>query len=242
MQNETDKLDSLLSLRFFVTPLHTCNYFPDRQAVTLVVDPANKLDFAQYSVLSGLGFRRSGEHVYRPHCPGCRDCIPIRLEIDRFRPDRSQRRVWRMNENIQMFTKSAGFEPEHYALYRQYIQARHPAGGMDKDDPEQYRHFIQTDWCPTQLFELRENGQLLAVAVTDELQNGLSSVYTFYDPTKLTRGLGTYAILRQIEECRLRKLKWLYLGYWIPDSPKMQYKSRFRPFEYFDGQGWRLKE
>ena len=242
MQEETDKLNSLLSLRFFVTPLHTCNYFSDRQAVTLVVDPALTLNGKQYTELSALGFRRSGEHVYRPHCPNCRDCIPIRLEVNRFRPNRSQRRVWRMNETLRLVTKPAGFEAEHYALYRQYIQARHPAGGMDNDDPQQYRHFIHTDWCPTQLLELREQDELLAVAVTDELENGLSAVYTFYDPTKLGRSLGTYAILRQIEECRRQNRKWLYLGYWIPDSPKMQYKSRFRPFEYFDGQHWRLKE
>lgn len=242
MREENDKLDPLLSLRFFVTPHHSCNYFPDRQAVSLVVDPAIVLDIVHYSSLSALGFRRSGENVYRPHCPSCRDCIPIRLDTEKFRPNRSQRRIWRSNDKIQMFTKPAGFDEEHYALYRQYIQARHPAGGMDNDDPEQYRHFIQTDWCPTQLLELREDDDLLAVAVTDKLQNGLSAVYTFYDPTKLARSLGTYAILRQIEECRRQKLKWLYLGYWIPDSPKMQYKSRFRPFEYYDGQRWQVKE
>lgn len=242
MKKESDKLNSLLSLRFFVTPLHTCSYFSDRQAVTLVVDPATRLDSTQYSELSGLGFRRSGDHVYRPHCPSCRDCIPIRLEVERFKPNRSQRRIWRRNENLQIITKPASFDDEHYALYRQYIQARHPAGGMDNDDPQQYRHFIQADWCSTQLFELREADELLVVAVTDELINGLSAVYTFFDPFKPTRSLGTYAILRQIEECRQRGLKWLYMGYWIPDSPKMQYKSGFRPFEYFDGQKWCLKE
>jgi len=242
MQKESDTLDPLLSLRFFVTPLHTCSYFADRQAITLVVDPDTTLNSGQYSELSALGFRRSGSHVYRPHCPSCRDCIPIRIEVDKFSPNRSQRRIWRMNENIELITRPADFCDEHYSLYRRYIQDRHPAGGMDQDDPEQYRHFIQTDWCQTQLFELREAGELLAVAVTDVLENGLSAVYTFYDPSKLARSLGTWAILRQIEACRQRNLKWLYLGYWIPDSPKMQYKSRFTPFEYFDGQGWRQKE
>lgn len=242
MQKESGTLNPLLSLRFFVTPLHTCSYFEDRQAITLVVDPDTTLNASQYSELSALGFRRSGSHVYRPHCPNCRDCIPIRIEVQQFSPNRSQRRIWRMNENIELLARQADFYEEHYALYRQYIQARHPDGGMDNDDPQQYRHFVQTDGCPTQLFELREAGELLAVAVTDELENGLSAVYTFYDPSKLTRSLGTFAILRQIEECRRRKLKWLYLGYWIPDSPKMQYKSGFRPFEYFDGQSWRVKE
>ena len=242
MQNESDRLNSLLSLRFFVTPLHTCNYFADRQAVTLVVDPDSQLDTRQYSELSALGFRRSGEHVYRPHCPSCRDCIPIRLEVERFWPNRSQRRIWRLNEQLELISRAAVFDESHYRLYRNYIRSRHPDGGMDQDDPEQYQRFILTDWCPTRLYELREKGQLLAVAVTDELENGLSAVYTFYDPLKQDRGLGTYTILRQIEECKRRNLKWLYLGYWIPESPKMQYKSRFKPFEYFDGQVWQRKE
>ena len=197
---------------------------------------------AQYTALSSLGFRRSGDHVYRPHCPNCRDCIPIRLDIARFRPNRSQRRILRMNKNLQLFTQPAEYIAQHYALYRRYIQARHPAGGMDNDDVEQYCRFIQTDGCTTELLELREADELLAVAVTDVFTNGLSAVYTFYAPDKSARSLGTFAILRQIEECRQRNLKWLYLGYWIPDSPKMQYKSNFRPFEYFDGQSWLEKE
>ncbi len=242
MKNENNILSSLLSLRFFVTPPHTCSYFLDRQAVTLVLDPEIVLDGRQYSELSALGFRRSGDHVYRPHCPNCRDCIPIRIDVNQFKPNRNQRRIWRRNENIELITKQAYFSEEHYALYRQYIQNRHPDGGMDNDDPDQYRHFIQADWCHTQLFELYEANKLVAVAVTDILENGLSAVYTFYDPSQLSRSLGTWAILRQIEECKKQNLRWLYLGYWIPDSPKMRYKSGFRPFEYFDGQHWQQKE
>ncbi len=242
MKKENDTLNALLSLRFFVTPLHACSYFSDRQAITLVLDPETMLDTRQYSELSSIGFRRSGRHVYRPHCPNCRDCIPIRIEVDKFTANRSQRRIWRKNRNIELINRPADFYEEHYTLYRQYIQNRHPAGGMDTDDPDQYRHFVQTDSCSTLLLELREAGELLAVAVTDVLENGLSAVYTFYDPSKLSRSLGTWAILRQIEECRQQNLKWLYLGYWIPDSAKMQYKSSFQPFEYFDGLRWRLKE
>ena len=242
MKKENNSPNSLLSLRFFVTPVHPCSYFNDRQAVTLVVDPTTKLDMMQYTELSALGFRRSGSHVYRPHCPDCRDCIPIRIEVARFSPNRSQQRIWRKNKNIELIRRPADYDEEHYALYRRYIQSRHPDGGMDKDDPDQYRHFVTTDWCNTDLFELREAGKLMAVAVTDRLENALSAVYTFYDPAEPVRSLGTWAILRQIEACREQNLKWLYLGYWIPDSPKMQYKSRFQPFEYFDGQRWRLKE
>lgn len=242
MQTESDITNPLLSMRFFITPAHPCNYFPGRQAITLVADPSIRLDNTLYTRLSDCGFRRSGSHVYRPHCPDCRDCIPIRIEAERFEPRRNQRRIWQRNDQLKMIDRPAAYHEEHYALYRRYIQGRHPAGGMDNDDPDQYRHFIQADWCETRLFEIRENGVLLAVAVTDLLENGLSAVYTFYDPTKAERGLGTWAILRQIEECRHQGRKWLYLGYWIPGSPKMQYKSRFRPFEYFDGQRWRPRE
>lgn len=242
MRTETDNLESLLSLRFFVTPSHTCNYFSDRQAVTLIVDPETSLNVIQYSELSGLGFRRSGKHVYRPHCPSCRDCIPIRIEASLFQANRSQRRIWNKNKHIEFISCPVEYREEHYQLYRYYIRHRHPAGGMDNDDPAQYKQFIQADWSQGHLYELRENNELLGVAVTDQLENGLSAVYTFFDPSLPQRSLGTFAILRQIEECRLQGLKWLYLGYWIPDSPKMQYKSRFRPFEYFDGQVWKRKE
>lgn len=242
MRTETDKPNSLLSLRFFVTPTHQCNYFPERQAVTLVVDPETELNKSQYSELSQLGFRRSGKHVYRPHCPSCRDCIPIRIQASQFKTSRSQRRIWNKNKHTDFLSCPVEYRDEHFQLYRQYIHHRHPNGGMDNDDPEQYKRFIEAGWCQTYLYEIRENHRLIGVAVTDQLENGLSAVYTFFDPLMPDRGLGTYAVLRQIEECRLQDLKWLYLGYWIPDSPKMQYKSRFRPFEYFDGQVWRQKE
>jgi arginine-tRNA-protein transferase len=242
MRKESDNPNSLLSLRFFVTPSHPCNYFAERQAITLIVDPSTELTMAQYSELSRLGFRRSGEHVYRPHCPSCRDCIPIRIEVSQFQANRSQRRIYKRNKHIEFISCPVEYREEHYQLYRDYIRQRHPAGGMDNDDPGQYRQFIQANWCDTYLYEMRENGRLLGVAVTDTLENGLSAVYTFYDPSMPERGLGTFAILRQIEECRRQGLKWLYLGYWIPDSPKMQYKAKFRPFEYYDGQTWQRKE
>ena len=242
MHDESDSL--LLSpslLRFYVTPTHQCSYFPDRQAVTLVVDPACPIGKSTYTGLSELGFRRSGEHVYRPHCGTCHDCIPVRVPVARFKPNRSQRRTLKCNQNLQVIEQDSGFQTEHFDLYRRYVETRHPGGGMDDSSSEQYMQFIHADWCTTRLFEFRRDGVLLAVAVTDILDNALSAVYTFYDPDSLHLNLGTYAILWQVQECRRRQMGWLYLGYWIPGNSKMQYKSRYQPQEFFDGQQWRLR-
>ena len=221
-----------------MTPTHQCSYFPDRQAVTLVVDPICPIGKSTYTGLSELGFRRSGEHVYRPHCGTCHDCIPVRLPASTFRPNRSQRRTLKRNQNLQVIEQESEFRPEHFELYRRYVETRHPDGGMDDSSPEQYMQFIHADWCTTRLFEFRQDGVLVAVAVTDILDDALSAVYTYYDPDRLRLNLGTYAILWQLQECRRRALDWLYLGYWIPENDKMQYKSRFQPQEFFDGQQW----
>ena len=242
LNSMNDESDSLLlspsSLRFYVTPTHPCSYFPDRQAVTLVVDPTCPLSKATYSSLSELGFRRSGDHVYRPHCGTCHDCIPVRVPVAAFTPNRSQRRTLKCNQNLQIIEQNSQLLTEHFDLYQRYVKTRHPAGGMDDSDAEQYMQFIHADWCATRLFEFRQNEVLVAVAVTDILDNGLSAVYTFYDPDRLNLNLGTYAILWQIQECQRRQLEWLYLGYWIPENDKMQYKSQFQPQEFFDGQQW----
>lgn len=229
-------------LRLFTTGIHACPYFGDRPARLGFVDPRLPLDPARYEVLLAHGFRRSGEQVYRPMCPGCSACRSLRLPVSRFRPRRRHRRCRRDNASVALVSRGRVLDPEHHALYERYVCARHPGGGMDDADPELYWRFLTADWCPTEFLELREDGRLLGVAVVDVTPAALSAVYTFYDPDLPQRGLGTLAILLQIQEARRRGCDWLYLGYWIEDCPRMAYKADFRPHEVFTPEGWEAVE
>lgn len=225
-------------LELFITPEHPCNYLPDRQARTVFVDPARAMNQGLYTMLAAHGFRRSGPHVYRPHCGACRACVPLRVAVDGFKPNRTQKRVYKRNYDVRVKPVEAAYEQEHFELFARYVSARHPGGGMDGSGEAEYRQFLLSPWGRTTLLEMRVDGRLAAVAVTDELTDALSAVYTFYDPALTDRSLGTYAVLMQIDEARRRGLGWLYLGYWIAESPKMSYKERFRPFETLGADGW----
>ncbi len=239
MNDETSLFDTIDQLRFYVSPPHPCSYLETREAITLFVDPEARMDMTTYEHLSGAGFRRSGNFVYRPHCGHCHSCVPVRLPVAGFQANRSQRRCWNKNRDLRLTIKPAGYEEEHYQLYRQYMQSRHPGGGMDKDDPEAYRRVMMAAWSDTRLFEFRRGDQLLAVAIVDSAENSLSAVYTFFAPHEPNRSLGVYAVLSQIEHARQAGLDWLYLGYWNPDTPKMAYKEAYQPLQYFDGKTWR---
>jgi arginine-tRNA-protein transferase len=227
-------------LLLFATPSHVCSYLPENHATTVFVDPEYPKDSSIYTLLSQNGFRRSGEHVYRPNCPACDACVPLRVPVARFSPRRRQRRIWRMNESLRVNVCTNEFRDEHFALYRRYQSARHPGGGMDNPTHKQYREFLLSSWAETRLYEFREGEQLLAVAVADRLNDGLSAVYSFFDPDLPRRSLGTYCILWQIREASRLGLDWLYLGYWIADSPKMAYKQDFLPQERLVDGRWQL--
>lgn len=226
----------------FATPAHACSYLPGNDATTLFVDPEFPKDAGVYTLLSRNGFRRSGEHVYRPNCHDCSACVPVRLPVDRFEPRRSQRRALRDNRDVRVVARESGFCEEHFVLYDRYLGARHANGGMDNPTRKQYREFLLSSWADTLLYEFRIGAHLAAVAVADRLKDGLSSVYSFFDPELSSRGIGTYCILWQIEETRHLGLEWLYLGYWIADSPKMLYKQDFLPQERFIDGRWHLLE
>ncbi len=217
---------------------YPCDYLPNRYAQSLYLPPDTEIDVGRYTTLVANGFRRSGRLIYRPHCPGCRACVPVRIPVARFRPNRSQRRCWRKNRDLTVIDRPAAFHREHYELYRRYIDARHGDGGMADSSPEDYADFLFCDWCDTHFYEFRRQDTLLAVAVVDVLEDGLSAVYTFFDPNQSERGLGTYAILWEIAAARRMNLRWLYLGYWIAQCGKMAYKNRFQPLEYFRGERW----
>ncbi|UCE88411.1 MAG: arginyltransferase [Pseudomonadota bacterium] len=240
MKTQSRQIESLQSLQFYVTPPHACSYLPEREAVTLFADPTAELHNDHYAQLSAMGFRRSGDHLYRPHCRTCRACIPVRIPVDSFTPNRSQRRTWRANADLRVNAAPATFSDEQFALYRRYIQTRHPGGGMDNDNPDNYMCFISSPWSSSKLYEFRAGSRLLCVAVTDHFRDGLSAVYTYFDPEPSRRALGVYAVLWQVEKARDLGLRWVYLGYWIRDCLKMSYKSQYRPLEHFRGSGWEL--
>lgn len=226
-------------LGFYATPPHECSYLSDRQSVTLFADPRFPKTNTLYAALSQRGFRRSGEHLYQPHCPGCSACIPIRVPVGEFRPRRQQRRTWRQNQDLQVTIKPPRFETEHFDLYRRYIASRHAGGGMDDPSPNSYMNFLTASWSDTIFIEFRTGDrQLLAVAVTDRLPDALSAVYTFFEPDAVRRSLGRHAILYQIELARHSRRPWLYLGYWIAECRKMAYKTEYQPLEYFSQGEW----
>ncbi len=229
--------DQFRNLRLFVTAEHPCSYLAGRWTRNLVTDPG-AVDNGVYAQLAKLGFRRSGSHVYRPHCTGCEECISLRIPVLAFRPDRVQRRTWNKNHDLTVEGVSPYFNTEHYKLFQRYVRARHADGGMDNTTPEGYLAFITSHWCATLLYEFRLDSRLLAVAVTDRFDDGLSAVYTFFDPEQSARSLGTQVVLWQIAEARRQGLQWVYLGYWVRESEKMAYKANFKPHEIFMAGRW----
>ncbi len=205
----------------------------------LFVDVELRLDAVISQQLANHGFRRSGRFLYRPHCCACRDCVPIRLPVSEFRPNRRQRRCWRRNVGeLAVRALPARFRQEHYDLYLRYLALRHPQGGMSDASPEEYLECLVSPWAETIFFEFRLGARVVGIAVTDRLPQGLSAVYTFFDPALGRRSLGMFAILWQIQQTRAFGLPWLYLGYWIENCRKMSYKDLFRPLEAWMGRGW----
>lgn len=224
-------------LQFYATPPHPCAYLPGQESISLFADPA-ATDGALYDRLAQLGFRRSGSHVYRPACTQCHACTPARIPVDAFEPRRRDRRCRERNSDLRVDFVEAHFSEEAYALYCRYLQARHADGGMDNPTPEQFDQFLIGSWSTTWFLELRLEQQLVAVAVTDQLADGLSAVYTCFDPKLNLRSLGRFSILQQIQATQHLDLPYLYLGYWIAASPKMAYKGEYRPLETLSGEQW----
>jgi arginine-tRNA-protein transferase len=228
-------------LPFLVTTEMPCPYLAGRLERKLVTELSGPSAAPTYELLSRAGFRRSHSIAYRPACSGCHACVPVRVVAADFQPDRTLRRVQRRNAQIVGTIRSPRATPEQYALFSRYLEGRHDDGEMVGMSFHDYRTMVEDSPLDTRLIEFREGrGPLLACCLSDWTEDGVSAVYSFFEPQLPKRSLGAYVVLWLVEEARRRQLPYVYLGYWVAESPKMSYKVRFRPIEAFGREGWQV--
>ncbi len=225
-------------IKLYQGSANECSYLENRKAVNIYADPHHPHPRAVYNQLIKRGFRRSGEYVYRPGCTDCSACTPVRIRCNEFKPRRTDKRNLVSNADLKVDFVQSQYTEEYFDLYCRYLNARHPNGGMDNPEPEDFSRFLLNPWGETLFLEARLDERIIAVAVTDATADGLSAVYTFFDPEQYGRGLGKFCILQQIELCKAMAYPYLYLGYWVDGCQKMQYKTDFHPQEHFNGHDW----
>ncbi len=231
-------MTNLSSIKLYATNEHPCSYLPGKKATTVFIDPNAEVDKQLYSNLSDIGFRRSGGHLYRPHCASCTACIPVRIPVNELMLNRKQRRCLRKNADLDVTFVDNIETDEHYALYEKYIELRHHDGDMYPPSREQFTSFLSNEWGVTRYIEYRKQGTLMGVSVCDELTSGYSAVYTYFDPEEIKRSVGVFAILYLCQHAQKKALPYVYLGYWIEACRKMNYKTDYQPLEAYIEEKW----
>lgn len=224
-------------MKFGLTQQFDCSYLTDQKEQLLVFVDDKQTSEHHYEQLISSGFRRSGEQIYRPHCPHCHACQSIRIPVAKFTPSKSQARVSKRNRDMQILINDQD-SAEYYPLYERYINLRHSEGSMYPASYQQYLNFVRCAWTKPLFLEFRLNDELVGVAVTDQLKHAFSALYTFFKPELSHRSIGTFAILSQIEQAKRQAKQYLYLGYQVDACAKMNYKSKFFPHERFFANKW----
>lgn len=230
---------------FFATPLLPCPYLPDRNERRVVSELVGRNANDHNSALTLAGYRRSHSIVYAPACPDCDACAALRIKVADFDWKRSWRRTMNANRDLTVTETGPTATSEQFELFAGYQSSRHAGGDMAKMNYFDYSSLVEDTPVDSYVTEFRDAGKLVAVCLADRLGDGLSAVYSFFDPGRRNRrnrrSLGTLMILRLVEQAQARKLDHVYLGFWISGCAKMSYKSRFRPIETFTPEGWRLR-
>lgn len=229
--------------QFFRSGPMPCPYLPGRIERKLFTRLTGPFSSEVNSTLSRAGFRRSHDIVYRPVCPACTACVPVRIPVERFAPSRSMRRILHRSSDLGVEEVPAVATGEQFRLFTTYQRSRHGDSDMARMGMSDFAAMVDEGRTDTSMFEAREaDGRLVGVMLTDRLGDGFSAVYSFFDPTQDRRSLGSFLILSLIEQCRREPLPYVYLGYWIAGSRKMAYKTRFRPIEALGAEGWQPLE
>ncbi len=234
--------------RFFVTSPSPCPYLPGKQERKVFTELAGPHAGELNDALGRIGFRRSQGVAYRPSCAGCSACVSVRVVTPEFRPNATQRKLMRRHDDLQVSACRAWATDEQYQLLRRYLSTRHPTGGMAGMDEEDYADMVEHSPVNSLIIEYREpqahgRGRLVAACLTDRQADGLSMIYSFFAADDEDRpGLGNFVIMDHILRAREAGLPYVYLGYWVKGSPRMAYKTRYRPIEVLGPAGWRRME
>ncbi len=225
-------------IRLYETVVDDCPYLENKQSVSILVDPEHRVDGRLFSMLSRSGFRRSGEMLYAPKCPDCKACVSVRIPSAEFKPSRSQKRVWKKNTDLRVELQNVSFKAEHFEMYLKYQKQRHPDSSMCDEDPSKYTEFIDSEFSNSKFLCFYLDDTIIGISVIDQFEGGISAVYTFFDPEQSNRSLGTYSILYLLKLAKFKDIPYVYLGYWIENSQKMNYKRNFKPLQGYMDRKW----